>query len=273
MNPLWIAQIRGMLGLELRKNLLSMRAMPLYLLAATPLLATGLFIVVSSLAGTPDDTKGPVGASNFFAYFFQFVLNVPVFFGCAWIFMNLFRGEVLDRSLHYYFLSPVRRDVLVAGKYVSALVSTSLVLIAVTAICFIAQFSFLGGWGSGGIAVGAQGVGQLATYLVIVGLACLGYGAVFLMVGLLLRNPVVPALALWLWEAANPVLPGLLKRISITFYLQSLYPVRPPEGPLALIVEPVSPWLGVPGLVLFTGLILVLSGLRIRRMEVAYSSD
>jgi ABC-type transport system involved in multi-copper enzyme maturation permease subunit len=41
--------------------------------------------------------------------------------------MNLFRGELVDRSLHYYFLSAVRRDVLVVGKYLSGLI-TSIVL-------------------------------------------------------------------------------------------------------------------------------------------------
>ena len=93
------------------------------------------------------------------------------------------------------------------------------------------------------------------------------------MVGLILRNPIVPAFAFLLWEGANPLLPGLLKKISITFYLQSLFPVRVDEGPLALIVEPISPWLGVPGLILFSALVLVLAGWRIRRMEVAYVSD
>jgi len=208
-NPLWLSQVRGILRLELRKNLFSMRAMPLYLLASTPLLAAALFIMVSSFSGIPEDVRGPVGASTFFAYFFQFVLNFPVYFGCAWIFMNLFRGEVLDRSLHYYFLAPVRRDVLVAGKYVSALVSTAIVFIGTTATCFLSLYSFLGGWGNGGLAIGGQGVTQLVTYLFVVGLACLGYGAVFLAVGLFLRNPVVPALILFLWEGANPLLPGL----------------------------------------------------------------
>ena len=36
------------------------------------------------------------------------ILRTVVFFGSAWIFMNLFRGELVDRSLHYYFLSAVR---------------------------------------------------------------------------------------------------------------------------------------------------------------------
>ncbi len=42
--------------------------------------------------------------------------------------MNLFRGDIVDRSLHFYFLSPVRREVLVVGKYLSGLV-TSIVLV------------------------------------------------------------------------------------------------------------------------------------------------
>ena len=59
------------------------------------------------------------------------ILRTLVFFGCAWVFMNLFRGEVVDRSLHYYFLSPVRREVLVVGKYLSGLVAT-MVLFGIT---------------------------------------------------------------------------------------------------------------------------------------------
>ncbi len=60
------------------------------------------------------------------------ILRTVIFFGCAWIFMNLFRGEVVDRSLHYYFLSPVRREVLVAGKYISGLVTAIVLFVMIT---------------------------------------------------------------------------------------------------------------------------------------------
>ena len=43
------------------------------------------------------------------------------------------RGEIVDRSLHYYFLSAVRREVLIVGKYFSGLV-TSIVLFTFTTI-------------------------------------------------------------------------------------------------------------------------------------------
>ena len=38
------------------------------------------------------------------------------------IFSNLFRGEMLEKTLHYYYLTPLRREVLVAGKYLAGLV-------------------------------------------------------------------------------------------------------------------------------------------------------
>ena len=41
-----------------------------------------------------------------FATAFEFFyIPLAVFFGCLGIFMNLFRGEMLDKSLHYYLLS------------------------------------------------------------------------------------------------------------------------------------------------------------------------
>ena len=47
-----------------------------------------------------------------FAFVFHhFYLRLVVFFGCLGIFMNLFRGEMLDKTLHYWLLAPARREV------------------------------------------------------------------------------------------------------------------------------------------------------------------
>ena len=45
-----------------------------------------------------------------------FYLRAGIFFGCMGIFSNLFRGEMLEKTLHYYFLTPMRREALVAGQ-------------------------------------------------------------------------------------------------------------------------------------------------------------
>jgi hypothetical protein len=61
-----------------------------------------------------------------FAVIFQFFyLRLAIFFGCLGIFMNLFRGEMLDKTLHFWFLMPVRREVLLAGKYIAGLTAAT----------------------------------------------------------------------------------------------------------------------------------------------------
>ena len=52
-----------------------------------------------------------------------------------------------------------------------------------------------------------------------------------------------------------------------------MLPVRIADGPFAVIADPVPAWLGVPGLLIFTTLVLIAAGMRIRRMEIAYGND
>jgi ABC-type transport system involved in multi-copper enzyme maturation permease subunit len=271
MNRTWTRQIRGILRLELKKNLFSLRALPMYLLAAMPVIVVTVFITVTSAVGIPSDVQGPAGAALFFAHLYQIAMGAVVYIGCVWLFMNLFRGEVLDRSLHYYLLAPIRREVLVAGKYVSALATSFLLFAGGTVVCFVAIYWYLGAGGAG-VLRGAS-LGHLLGYIGMTALACLGYGAIFLVVGLFFRNPIIPALIILLWEVANPFLPSLLKKLSVIFYLQSLVPVPINQGPFAIIADPVPAWLAVPGLILFTALMLIVAGFRIRRMEIAYASD
>jgi hypothetical protein len=63
----------------------------------------------------------------------------------------------------------------------------------------------------------------------------------------------------------------------VIFYLKQLSPVSvPPEGIMALfavVTEPVSAWIAVPGLVLLSTAILVYACFRIRRTEISYLAD
>ena len=49
-------------------------------------------------------------------------------------------------------------------------------------------------------------------------LACAGYGSVFLAVGLLYRNPIIPAAIVLVWESANVFVPPGLKTLSVIYY-------------------------------------------------------
>jgi ABC-type transport system involved in multi-copper enzyme maturation permease subunit len=186
--------------------------------------------------------------------------------------MNLFRGEVVDRSLHYYFLSPLRREVLVCGKYLSGLVA-SLVLFGIsTAGSLLFLYIGLGSAGASYFANG-PGKGQVIAYLGITALACVGYGAAFMVIGLFFRNPIIPALLVYGWEWINFLLPPVLKRISIIHYLHSLCPVPIPEGPFAMVAEATPAYISIPGLLIVTAAVLALASYRIRRMEINYGGE
>ena len=63
-----------------------------------------------------------------FAGIFQyFYLRLAIFFGCLGIFMYLFRGEMSNRTLHFWFLAPARREVLLAGKYAAGLIASAVI--------------------------------------------------------------------------------------------------------------------------------------------------
>ena len=216
-----------------------------------------------------------------FAGIFQyFYLRLAIFFGCLGIFMNLFRGEMLDKTLHFWFLAPARREVLLLGKYMAGLIASVVIFTAGAALCFLVMLwpqewaELVAFWPN-------PGLSHLFWYCAAAALACVGYGSVFLAAGLLLRNPIIPAVVILFWEGVNPLLPGLLQRASVLYYVQSLAPVPAPTDPGAPLVfrllmspaEPPSTLGAVLGLLFVTGLVLCAAGFAVRRLEINYSTD
>ncbi|HEX6044397.1 MAG TPA: hypothetical protein VFZ22_07905 [Pyrinomonadaceae bacterium] len=272
--PLWLRQIRAILSLELHKNFLSRRSLLIYLVAALPLLP---LIALALFRPPGNEFRDFSNYGKVYAVLYHgFIMRTVVFFGCAWIFMNLFRGELVDRSLHYYFLSAVRREVLVVGKYLSGLFTSMVMFTATTVLAmlllYVPFYSQNVRYFSDG-----QGLSHMLGYAGITMLACVGYGAFFLVVGLFIRNPIIPALLLYGWEWLNFLLPPLLKKISVVHYLNSLMPVplstAISEGPLAVVAEPTPAWIAVPSMLLVTLLVLVLAAYRTRHMEIRYGSE
>jgi hypothetical protein len=216
-----------------------------------------------------------------FAGIFQFFyLRVAIFFGCLGMFMYLFSGEMSNRTLHYWFLAPAPREVLLAGKYAAGLLASTVVFAGGALLAFTAMV-----WPHDPVAVqafwNAGGMAHAFWYAAAAALGCLGYGSVFLAVGLYVRNPIVPAAVLLGWEGASNVLPHVLQRLSILYYLQSLCPVPPPmdsEAPalIRLLAAPAAPASrpgAVFGLLLLTALVLWIASRAIHRMEISYGAD
>jgi ABC-type transport system involved in multi-copper enzyme maturation permease subunit len=218
---------------------------------------------------------------SIFAGVFQFFyLRLAIFFGCLGIFMNLFRGEMLDKTLHYWFLAPARREILLAGKYAAGLIASTVIFTSGALLCFAILI-----WSHDPIEVQAYwqngGIAHAFWYAVAAVLGCVGYGSVFLAAGLVLRNPIIPAAVILGWESINGFLPAILQKMSVFYYLQSLCPVPAPlekDTPAALKLllapaEPASHIGAILGLLVVTGIVLWIARCAILRMEVSYSTE
>lgn len=216
-----------------------------------------------------------------FAGVFQFFfLRVGVFFGCLGIFLNLFRGEMLDKTLHFWLLAPARREVLLLGKYASGLIASSVIFTLSGLLCFAAML-----WAQDPLEVQqywAAGAGyELWRYMLAAVLGCVGYGSVFLAAGLLVRNPIVPIVIVLFWEGINGFLPSMLQKVSVLFYLQSVCPTPAPieaDTPalVRLLLSPAAPvpvYGAVLGLLGLTAAVLWAASRVVRKIEIDYATD
>ncbi len=269
---LWSTQANRVVRLELRRNLFSWRAAWIYFLAFAPTVIIALHVIIDRNVANQiaEDTDVLAGIMQFY------YVRLAIFFGCLGIFSRLIRGEMVERSLHYYLLSPVRREVLLLGKFTAG--SLSAIVLFGTAV--LADFTLMYlRFGAAGydFVFNGPGMGQLDAYLGITVLACLGYGSVFLLLSMLFKNPTPVAMLVMGWEAINPVLPSLLQKISVASYLRHLMPVKVPgEGIFALLTvstEPVSPWVATFGVLLVTTAVVIVSCYRMRKLEIRYTTE
>ncbi len=272
MNALWMRQIGAVLRLEWRKTFFSKRGWWVYCLALGPVVITALHWLFEMGRSSSGHSLGD--DSVMYAAMFQFFfLRGAIFFGCVGIFSSLFRAEMLEKTLHYYYLTPLRREMLVAGKYLAGLAMAVVLFSGSAAASFLLIGRHFGAAYSNYIWHG-PGLSQLGWYTITAALAAVGYGAVFLMCGLLFRNPMIPAAVVYVWENLNPFLPALLKKISVIFYLTNLCPVEVPlPPPLNLIVvetDPTPAWLAIPGLLAVSLLLLIYTAYSARQGEISY---
>ena len=94
----FVRQVAAVFRIEVSRIMRPRHSLPAFLLAALPV---GVSAVVS--ANVTLDRGGA-----FPAVFYNLLLGVTVFFGCAFIFTKLFRSEILERTLHYYLLAPIQ---------------------------------------------------------------------------------------------------------------------------------------------------------------------
>ena len=252
-------QARAVVDVEVRKMLGGKRALSVCLLAALPVIV--VFLLAVNMVGLMGfDARG-----RFAAIYSVVVLGATVFFGCALVFTHLFRGEILRRSLHFYFLAPLRREVLTLAKYGAGLLVVCALFGGVTILVHPMYMVMVSdGWI----------VPETFHYLGITLLGCTAYGAVFLLFGTLFRNPILPVAVLLGWEALNFFLPSGIRGVSVSYHLKSLLPVPGPiEQTLGGLAEAPTGATAVLSLLILSAVAVGLACHRVRRMEIRYTDD
>jgi hypothetical protein len=171
---------------------------------------------------------------------------------------------------------------LVAGKFLSGLVAAILIFCGSVVVQWVSMFihhphDLLMSYMFGG-----PGLSHLASYLAAAALACLGYGSIFLWAGVRYRNPLIPAALMLVWESANGILPAILKKISVIYWLKSVCPISIPAprgngnnlfSLLIFDIDPAPAGIAILNLLLLASFVLVWAALRARTLEISYGGD
>ena len=275
---LWTRQGLAVMRMELKRSVISRRGAWIYLLALLPVVGIGAHALDDAFrAHGPRYNHSLTDDTQVLAGIFQFYyLRMAIFFGSMGIFTWLFRGEYVEKTLHYYLLAPIRREVLTIGKFLAGLTTAVLLFGGGVFLCFALMYAHFGAAGSQFVFSG-PGLGHLASYMLVTVLACVGYGALFMVLSMVLNNPIVPGIILLGWEGISPVFPRAMQMLTVTFYLKHLTPVSvPSEGLMALftvVTEPVPKWLAVLGLLTLSTVAVSLACLRSRRLQVSYHTE
>ena len=271
--PLWSAQVAAIFRIEIFKAMFSKRALSCYGLATMPMT---IFLIAAYESWYHDEPafQNIEEARRVFGYVFStLILGAVIYLGNAAIFTTLFRGEILDRSFHYYLLTPVRREVLLAGKFLAGLAAAVLIFSISTLVCMLLSYTQFGTEYLLTDITSGIFFEQLGLYLGITVLACLGYGSVFMAAGLLFKNPLIPVVIIAGWELIHFIVPPALKVFSIVYYLKGLLPIPLDEGPLAVIVAPPPVWVSVFGMFALCLAMLACSAWLLKNLEIRYTDE
>ena len=272
---LWARQTFAVARMELNKSVMSRRGLWIYVLAFAPVALIGAHAIdavnrVRFPCNLTEDTQVLAGIFQFY------YLRMGIFFGCMGIFTWLFRGEYVEKTLHYYLLAPIRRELLVLGKFAAGLLTSVLLFGSGVFLSFLLMYWHFGARGQQFV-FGGPGLGHLGSYVLVTALACVGYGSLFMILSMVLNNPIVPGIILLGWEGISPVFPQALQKLTVTYYLKHLTPVAVRvDGLMALftvVTEPVPKWLAVFGLLCLSTFVVFLACLKARTLQVSYHTE
>jgi len=186
------------------------------------------------------------------------VVFVALFYGTA-----LISEEVEGKTITYLFVRPIPKGIIMIGKYL-ALVWICVMLVLPTIILSYAILYLRSDMNPF-----YQDIGLLAKDMAIVFLAILAYGSLFSLIGAWLKHSVIAGLVYAFgWEGIVSYLPGFTRKLTVTHYVQSIFPHQDTAGAIAMLIgkrtEPVE---AAISLVLMGAFFLATAALLLREKE------
>jgi ABC-2 type transport system permease protein len=216
--------------LSIGDMLWSRRTIFMALVVAGPVFLAVVARIVQASGVAPLRVNGQqVGGAEIFGMmiwilFLRFIVPMlGVFYGTS-----LVADEVEDKTITYLFTRPIPRGAVLLGKYLAYLACTTLVVLPSVMIVYFLIVPFA--------AIPAS-FGALVKDLGILALGLSVYGALFALIGALLKRPLVIGLVFAFgWEQVALLMPGYLRQFTIAYYLQALVPhAMPSEGVVSLL--------------------------------------
>jgi ABC-type transport system involved in multi-copper enzyme maturation permease subunit len=222
--------VRAVFDLSLDGMVFSRRSLLMALLVAAPAPFAILYRILSATHGQPI-SPSDLYAGLVMVFWIRNVLPLAALFYAT----SLIADEVEGRTLTYLLTRPLTRSAIFVGKFAAYLATTFTLAMPAAVVTFFILMT----------AEGAPPLGAAAADLVrdlgVMLLTLVAYGALFGLLGVLLKRPVIPGLVfLYGWELLVN-LPGYLPRLTLTAWLRSLVRHRPAEEGLAGLFQQALP--------------------------------
>jgi ABC-2 type transport system permease protein len=232
----FLPTVRGVFGLALEGMVWSRRSIFMAVLLGLPMLFALIYRVAQG-AGTAVRSSGFDLYGQIVAFYYVRMALLPGVLPLAALFYAtaLVADEVEDRTITYLFTRPIRRPAILVGKFAAYLVTTLCLTLPTLVVTFFALTTARGTSGLSAF------VPNLFRDMGVLALTLLVYGAFFMLMGIVLRRPLILGLLfLFIWELIY-MGPGIVPRFTLASYVWSLVSYHPPQEGLGGILGQVLP--------------------------------
>jgi ABC-type transport system involved in multi-copper enzyme maturation permease subunit len=206
---------RAVFDLALEGMLWSRKSVVMAVLLGLPVVFGILYRVVLVAKLPAQITAAALFGETVVGYYIGNVLPLVALFYAA----ALVAEEVDGKTITYLLTRPITRTSILTGKFAAYVATTLALTLPSTLVTFFLVF---------GTSAGSS-VPDLFRDLGALSLTLVAYGALFTLLGVLVRRPLIPGLLfVFVWEWVSKA-PGYLPRLTLTAYLRSLVSYRPAE--------------------------------------------